>query len=216
MAKQMSFELKIAFVIIVAFIAISVIMYNIPFEEEIATTTTTLDPNANTIANGMGSLVVAFKGGHPDLVGGSTATAVDLTITSIDVLLNGTYGYEWVSVLESDKSLNLLSYTDSLGKVAEKEIESGRYEQIRIGFSDSSIMLKNELIGFYTPKEYDLIVPDNTTFDHLTNLVEGSVLNLIIDYDISSSVTRTADGYIFDPVVTFSEQSGHLTNVVDA
>jgi hypothetical protein len=214
MAKS-SPNLKILIFAVIAFIAVSAILYNTSFEEDIVPTTTTLQTTTTTsvIKENKGTLVVLFKDEEHKIPGGATVKTMNFKVTGMEALLNKSSGMEWVSLIDSKKSLDLLKYTDTLAKIAEKETESGRYEKIKIMFSEGNISITNSLLGIYRPKFYNLIVPEEKTFDYLFNVPEGEILTLTLDFDIENSVTRTADGYTFDPQVTFSEQAGHVTNV---
>jgi len=179
---------------------------------EQTTTAQTTTPIANT-----GTLIVALKDEDHKIPGGTVVKSLNFTITAIDIHANRTAENEtseqWVQLLDGQKTLDLLKYTTTFAKVAEKEIDTGQYDKIRLKLSNGSIAITNALLYIYNPRVYNLILPNETASVNTLNMLSGETLTLILDFDIENSVTHTADGYVMNPIIKFSEQAGIATDL---
>jgi len=136
---------------------------------------------------------------------------MNFTVTMMEVY-DGSDGV-WTSMVNAEKTLDLLKYTTTLAKISEEEIDAGNYSKIKIGFSDGSVSLTNTFLYIYRPKVYDLIVPDETIIEYEFNITDGGTLTLTLDFDIWNSVSHTAEGYTLDPVIIVSEEAGRAENM---
>lgn len=209
-SKSLKLLMLLAFFLIVVF----VILYNFPSEtvpSPTTTTTTTLPPTTTTIPIEKGTLIIAFKDEDQKIPGGAVLKSMNLTVTGIEVYDES--DDEWMSVLEGEKTLDLLKYTTTLAKIGEREIDAGAYSKIKLGFSDSSVSLTNTFLYIYRPKVYDLIVPDETIVEYEFNITDGGTLTLTLDFDVPNSVSHIAEGYIMDPVIVVSEEDDRAENM---
>lgn len=216
MSKRLrkSKSLKLLLMLAVFVIVVIVVLYNSPSEtgpSSTTTTTTTLPPTTTTISVPKGTLIIAFKDEDQKIPGGAVLKSMNFTVTGIEVYDES--GEEWMSVLDGEKTLDLLKYTTTLAKIGEKEIDAGAYGKIKLGFSDGSVSLTNIFLYIYRPRVYDLIVPDETIVEHEFNITDGETLTLTLDFDIWNSVSHIAEGYTMDPVIVVSEEVGSATNM---
>ncbi len=211
MPKKINSDVKIILVVALAFAIVSIVLYNIEFESDITptttTTTTTLQPNLRD----SGTLVVVFKDDAHKIPGGGVVTSMNFTVTSVELLRNGSS--DWEYVFSGEKRLDILKYTETFAKISEAELDAGNYTSLRVGFSDGSISVKNTLTGVYTPKTYSLIVPEIREFSQIFEIGAAETITLVVDFDIGQSVTRTSEGYMFNPIVFIEEHYGRLSNV---
>ena len=173
-------------------------------------TTTTTAPTTST-----GRLVVALKDEIQNIPGGAKAHQMEITVTGVDVHTEGDEGGEWIAVSGETKTLDLLQYTDNVAIVAEADIPEGAYDKVRLMLSDSGIWITSDIFYIFTPKRYDLVVPEQTTIDHTFNITSGETKTLILDFDVPRSVLRTGIEYSLDPAITVSEQSGIPDNAIE-
>lgn len=221
-------NLKLLLLFVFVFIVVFAILYKFPFEIEISpttttiapltTTTTTAAPPTTTVPVAEGTLIIAFKDEDQKIPGGAVLKSMNFTVTGIEVYgeadeKSGEEAGEWVSILDEEKTLDLLKYTTTYAKIAEKEIDAGSYDKIKIMLSDGSVSLVHTLVGIYRPKVYTLSVQEETTVDHEFNITAGSTLTLILDFDVRYSVMRVGAGYSLTPIIIVSEQSGSATNM---
>lgn len=211
--KNLNTVLLIAFALIV----ITAIMYNFPFEIPYATTTTTIAPTTTiptTTTTTLpptpkGTLIIALKDEDHKLPGGAVVKSMNFTVTGVGVYSDG----EWMSVLDGQKTLDLLKYTTTFAKAAEKEIDAGGYEKIKVELSDGTVSIVHTAVGIYRPKTYNLIVQEETTVEHEFNIIDGGTLTLVLDFDVENSVRRAGLGYSLTPVITVTEQVGIAENM---
>jgi|GEM_PF-3313190 len=183
------------------------------------TTTTAIAPTTTTTlpAKLEGRLVIALKDEEHKIPGGSTVHQMEFTVTSVEVYKEGDDGDEvgeWIELTAEPKALDLLEYTDNVAVVAEADIEEGTYEKLKIGLSGGSIWITNDIFYIYTPKKYGLIVPSETTVEHMFNVTGGETLTLVLDFDIEHSVSRVGVDYKLDPKISVTEQTGIPENAV--
>lgn len=167
------------------------------------------------------SLFLANCGGSGGGTGGGTGT-VAMSITDARPAIPADIEHVWVTINEimvhqsgggwtrfqfnngeERYTLDLLQYYDgnTTALVLPKEIQSGRYTQIRFGV-ESAYMLTSEATGTI---RYDLEIPSeylrtdkNFEFDVPT----GQTVNLTIDFDLSQSIVATGAGsYQLKPVL---------------
>jgi hypothetical protein len=165
-----------------------------------------------------GTLVIALKDEDHKIAGGAVVKSMNLTLTDVEVYYNKTDNTgktgEWVQLINGIKTLDLLKYTTNFAKVAQKDVDAGSYEKIRLKFSSGSISITSTLLFIYSPRKYDLTVPSETVINHAFNVSSGGTLTLILDFDVENSITHTADGYSMTPIIKVSEQTGEASNLV--
>ena len=218
-------KLNLVLIAAIALVVISAILYNTPFESEVpytATTTvlvtTTTTVQATTPAT-KGTLIIAFKDEDQSLPGGAILKSMDFVVIGIEVLASsgeddgGSGG--WIKIFEGEKTLDLLKYTATFAEIAEKEIDTGRYDKIKIMLSDGTVSIVHTAVGIYRPKIYDLEVQEETTIDHEFEIAEGETLTLILDFDVRYSVKRIGVGYLMTPIIVVSEQPGRAENMAE-
>lgn len=183
------------------------------------TTTTTIAPTTTTTlqAKPEGKLLIALKDEEHKIPGGSTVHQMEFTLTSVEAYKGGDdeeEAGEWIELTAEPKTLDLLEYTENLAVVAEADVSEGLYERLKLGLSDGSIWITNDLFYIYNPKKYGLIVPSETTVEHTFNITAGETLTLVLDFDIEHSVSRVGIDYKLDPEISVTEQTGIPENAV--
>jgi hypothetical protein len=203
--------ISIAALVIVSILALYIMFYNTSEEQPtttttIQTTTTTLPPSIET-----GRLLVAVKDVQYGLPGGNIVLNVSMKIGNITahyVSEDGSNENEWVQVSNDIKILQLLDYTDTIAIIGDSVLDSGKYTQIRMYVTEANVTIKNNLLGIYRGKTYQMTVPSNELKTaHQFSITADKTTVVTVDFDVAKSVTRTADGYLFKPVVTLSNET---------
>lgn len=172
----------------------------------VITTTTTQTPPVIS-----GDLLVSVKDVPQRVSRIGTVTALELKITKIEIHeagkneTNDTTG--WVTIFEGTKTVDLIQYTDAIAIVGQKELDPGKYTQIRLMLDDSSIKIYNMYIEIYN-KTFSLKVPSKELkLVHPFEIQANKTLSLILDFDIEGSLDREPPStYILKPVVKISEE----------
>jgi hypothetical protein len=204
--------ISVAALVIVSALALYMMFYNMP-EEQPATTTTTVQTTTTTLQVSIetGRLLVAVKDVQYGLPGGNIVLNVSMKIGNITahyVPEDGSNESEWVQVSNDVKIVELLDYTDTIAIIGENELDPGKYTQIRMYVTEANVTIKNTLFGIYTGKVYQMIIPSNELKTSRQFSIDADRTTVVtIDFDVPNSITRTADGYLFKPVVTLSDQT---------
>jgi len=175
--------------------------------------TQTLPTETNLPARG--ELVITLKDARQKLIGLGYATALNITVKSIQIHTaednttdNNITAEGWITIFNGTKTLDLLEYTDVSAIVGEKELEPAKYTQVRLYLSeeDSTIKIYNAEIFIFN-KTYALKVPSNVIkLTHPFTIELNKTTVLTFDFDVPQSITRTADGYMLKPTIKISEE----------
>lgn len=167
------------------------------------TTTTTQIPTTPK-----GTLLILVKDVIQKLPGLGKATALNITINSIQVHRLNISSEDknvteegWITVFNGSKTLDLINFTDVSALIGEKELEEGEYAQIRLFISDASIKIYYPEFSVFN-KTYPVIVPSRvlrlvSQFD----IEKDKTTVLTLDFDVPNSVIRTGEGYHLKPVI---------------
>ncbi|MBI4009887.1 MAG: DUF4382 domain-containing protein [Candidatus Aenigmarchaeota archaeon] len=156
-----------------------------------------------------GSVIIAVKDVKQKLTGVGLGEATELFMTVKSVQVHTTtealenmsvLASGWITVLEGDKSFDLLQYTDNIALLAEKELDPGNYTQIRLYVSGASVKIDNPLFEI-SNKTYPLYIPSNVLKIVRPFSVEPDKATVLtIDFDVPKMISRTAQGYTLGPV----------------
>jgi hypothetical protein len=198
-------------IIVLVFIAVFGLLLNQQYKPTpvIPTTTTTTTPVLPPITTG--NLIIAVKDVPQKVPRLGTVTALELNITKIEVHeageneTNETTG--WTTVFEGAKILDLIQFTDVIAIVGQKELDAGKYTQIRLILSDSSVKIYSLSLNIYN-RTYPLKVPSKELkLVHSFEIQVNKTLALTLDFDIEKSLDRTSEGYTLKPTVKILEQT---------
>lgn len=172
--------------------------------------TTTTVPTTTTIPITKGSLIIAVKDASRKLPQIGTIYALNLTVNTIEAHFVGTDENatgQWIVLFSGTKTLDLLQYTDVRAIIGEQELNSGKYTQIRLNLSESTIKVYNLDMYIYN-KTYPLKVPDKELkLTHNFNIEQNKTTVLTLDFDVEQSLKKTDQGYILRPTVKILEES---------
>jgi len=180
------------------------------------TTTTVYSPTTTLPSVKTGMLVIALKDEQHNIPGGTTILNLTLRIDGITAhYVETTEGYnetgnetgKWITVSTEPKTLDLLQYTDVLAIVGEKELDAGKYTQLRLNITEANITIKNSFFYIYTSKTYQMEIPsEELKLINQFTVDSARTTVLTLDFDVENSVTHTADGYLLKPVVKMTEE----------
>jgi hypothetical protein len=182
-----------------------------------STTTTTSTTSATAVTPPKvtpGDLIIAVKDAPQKIPRYGTVTALNLTITKIEVHkagvndTNETSG--WAVVFEGTRTLDLIQFTDVIAIVGQKELEPGKYTQIRLALSDSVIEIRNIYQNIYTPKPYPLKVPSEALkLIHQFDIQANKTTVLTLDFDLQGSAITKDSPEVFriNPTIKILEQT---------
>ena len=153
-----------------------------------------------------GKLQVSFSDSIQKLAGLGKATSVVVTVKEISV--HKASSDSWITISNTSKTLDLIEYSNNtLALLGEGNIEAGRYTQIRLLLdNESSIKIYYFDLNILN-RTYSLKVPSNEI--KLVNnfeITSGQTTNLILDFDIPSSITREGGDYTFRPTIKITEE----------
>jgi hypothetical protein len=195
----------VVLVAVIAIAAIFLLASYTPILPEASTTTTTTAP-----LPAKGSLIVAVKDASHKLSRIGTVYALNLTINSIEAHFVGTSENatgQWIVLFSGEKTFDLLQYTDVRAIVGEQELSPGKYTQIRLNLSDSTIKIYNSDMYIYN-KTYPLKVPSKELkLVRNFNIEQNKTTVLTLDFDIEQSLEKTDQGYILKPTINVLEES---------
>lgn len=196
---------SIILIAIIAIVAIFLLISYVPIIEVSTTTTTTTIPLPTK-----GSLIIAVKDVPRKLSQIGTVYALNLTINSIEAHFVGTdenVTGQWIVLFSGEKTFDLLQYTDVKAIISERELVTGKYTQIRLNLSDSTIKIYNLAMYIYN-KTYPLKVPSKELkLMHNFNIESNKTKVLTLDFDVEQSLQKTDQGYTLRPTVKILEES---------
>jgi len=192
-----SSKLNYKMIAIAALIVIAAvyILLNSRTLQPVAVTTTTTTSVATTTVPSTEKLIIAAKDAKQKLGGFGYATALDITVKSIQVHAAGDDTEDsnitsagWITVFEGTKTFDLIEYTDVLAIIGEKELDVGKYTQVRLYISDATIKIHDSLNSIYN-KTYPMNIPSNVLkLTHPFTIEANQTTVLTLDFDVPSSV----------------------------
>jgi hypothetical protein len=173
----------------------------------IAVTTTIVTPTTTEVTTpSVGTLLIGVKDAKHRLAGGNDITGLNITITKVEVhksTENETDESGWSTVYEGGKIVDLVKYEDSTAIIAQKDLDAGKYTQIRLYINRSRIKITNVFQQIYN-KSYDVTIKNEDKpfkIIHPFTIEAGKTLTLTFDFDVDKSVTKDAEGYKLKPVL---------------
>lgn len=106
----------------------------------------------------------------------------------------------WYSIMDDSITVNLLDYQNGATlDLGETELETGRYNQIRLMLGENNtVVIDGETFALTTPSAQQSGYKLNVNAD----IEEGQVFDLVIDFDASQSIVATGNGrYLLKPVL---------------
>lgn len=123
-------------------------------------------------------------------------TSVKITISDLQVYKAGENETEgqWITVISGPKTIELLEVKDVKDILGEKELEPGKYTQVRLKVTSATITINS--------KEYTLTIPSTEIkLNHPFTIEANKTTSLVLDFDATSSVVSAAGKYLLKPVV---------------
>lgn len=162
-------------------------------------------------AVGQGTLVLKIT----DKIELTNVTSIDITISKVEVHkagidetvnetnetieTNETTTAGWETVVDENKSFDLIAITGVEEFLGEKTLPTGKYTQIRLEISDAKITVEDTQHDLKIPsKKFKLIHPFDIEVNKTTTLV--------LDFDASKSVVKAGQKYILKPVIKIIEK----------
>jgi hypothetical protein len=153
------------------------------------------------------NLLVGFKSTGSKIPGGANVESLTFAIRSIELR---TAGGEWVSAYSGSRNIDIMRYSNDSGILVQTDFPSGDYDLVRLNLTDGSIGITNPIFYIYTPRTYSLALPKGYTSANTTiSLAEGDMSSLVLNFDITQSVSRIGAGYALDPKITVVESTGY-------
>ncbi len=107
---------------------------------------------------------------------------------------NETETSNWITVLSTSKTVDLISVKDLYEFLGETVLDSGRYTQVRITVASATAMINGTTVG--------LTIPSNTIkFVHTFVIEPNKTASLVFDFDAARSLVQANNKTIFKPVV---------------
>jgi hypothetical protein len=211
----------------IGIVAVAVMIFAVAFAElqvpAVQPTTTTLPPTTippTTTVPTTGTLLVSVKDVKQKLNIFGQATSLVLTVNSIQVHKTGTNITDenvtaegWITIFSGSKTLDLLDYTDVKAILGEKELEPGKYTQIRLYIDNATIKIYDA--SMITNKTHKMVIAASGNVDvpskvlklnHPFTIEEGKTLSLTLDFDVPSSVIKPGINYVLKPVINILEE----------
>lgn len=214
-AKKQNFG-TVFIITIIIIIALAVFLsqkYNIPLIPGTSTQSTSTSPGVSQT----GTVLVGLKdkSQRVDIVG--TINELVLTVTKVEVHYVGNSNDtnasgQWMTVFEGSKTVDLLTLTNITGILGQQDLPSGKYTQIRLTVKDVIFNVTNSILSI-TNKRVSATVMNSTDvpsgelrFIHPFTVTQGKTTALILDFDVTHSVTKTENGYILKPVIQITDE----------
>lgn len=127
------------------------------------------------------------------------AAEVHVTFTKVEVL--PAQANEWAPVYEGEKTIELLSLSDSDAKaeLANFEIEPGEYDRLRLTIDNATVTYENGT-------EEELVVYGNVvTVGQNLSYEAGGELDVLLDFDLDRGVNASSGEYV--PVIADAQRS---------
>jgi len=193
-----------AFAIIILVLAVAVAYSG--YKPQVQTPATTTTTTSTTPQITTGTLYIGVKDAKYRLPGGNDIIGLNINITKIEVHMateNESDESGWVTVYEGSKNVDLIKYNDTIALIAQKDLDPGKYTQIRLYIDEASIKITNIFQQFYN-KTYTVIIKDQDKpfkIIHPFSIQSGETLTLTFDFDILNSVSKDSEGYKLKPVL---------------
>lgn len=196
----------IGLIVVIAVAAVFLLVYRAPTPPGATTTTIA---TTTTLLPAKGDLIVAVKDVFHRVSQVGTVYALDLTINSVEAHFIGADENatgQWIVLFSGEKTLDLLQYTDVRAIVGEQELTPGKYTEIRLNLSDSTIKVYNPAMYIYN-KTFPLKVPSKELkLIRNFNIEQNKTVVLTLDFNVEQSVKKTDQGYILSPTVAILEE----------
>jgi len=160
---------------------------------------------------GVGELIVAVKDVPQKLQQIGTIYSLYLTVNSVEAHFvgqneTGNSTGEWVVLFSGNKTFDLLQYSNISAIVGDEQLATGKYTQIRLNLSDSSIKIYNLYMSIFN-KTYPLRVPSKELkLIHNFYIEQNKTVVLTLDFDVGQSVGKEGLNYILRPTVKILEE----------
>ena len=158
---------------------------------------------------------------------GDQVAEANITVDKIEIRMTGDSA-RFIVLSEEEKAFNLLDLRNGItAELAEVELESGVYNEIRLHIVDANVVLKDE-----TASAFSLKIPSGTSsglkIKIKNGLVvsDGSLSSVLLDFDVSQSFVvqgnpkspKGITGFIFKPVIraVVEAESGMIEGHVTA
>jgi len=108
---------------------------------------------------------------------------------------NETEEVGWITVVDEIQTVDLMQFTDVSKVLGQKDLDSGKYTQIRLRINSGTVTIEDET--------YDLIIPSRVLkLNRGFELEPDVVLKLILDFKAEKSLVKTGkDKFILKPVI---------------
>ncbi|MCD6477646.1 MAG: DUF4382 domain-containing protein [Candidatus Aenigmarchaeota archaeon] len=142
------------------------------------------------IPSGTGKLVMQITDIPPKGLDIKSATVI---ISNVQVHRGGSDA-DWITVINESKKIDLIKIKNVKAFLGSKELESGRYTQIRLYIKEAHAMIDENM--------YMLTIPSNTIKLVKEFVIEpNKTTTLTLDFDASQSIHSTGKEYIMRPVI---------------
>jgi len=158
---------------------------------------------------------------------GDQVAEANITVDKIEIRMTGENA-SFIVLSEEESTFNLLDLRNGItAELAEMELESGVYDEIRLHIVDANVVLKDEVASAFSLK-----IPSGTSsglkIKIKNGLVvsEGSLASVLLDFDVSQSFVvqgnpkspKGITGFIFKPVIraVVEAESGMIEGHVTA
>jgi hypothetical protein len=203
--------------IFIAIVIISLYFFRPPQIPWPTTTSTTTQTTPAIQPPELGTIIIALKDKSQRVGGIGTLNELFVNITKVEVHFvdqenDVNASGEWKTVFSGSKIVDLLTLTDLIGIIDQKELPAGKYTQIRLDVENVIFNVTNTYNNVKN-KRYGATVSNSSgvpsgelRFVHPFNITANKTTLLTIDFDIQQSVKRTADGYTLAPVVKVTDE----------
>jgi len=209
---------KLLAVLCVIVVIVAYFLIGSQIQQPQPTTTTTTTVTATTTAYSKERLIVAAKDVKQKLGGFGTATALNITVKSIQVHAAGDDTEDsnvtaagWITIFDGTKTLDLIEYTDILAIIGSEDLDVGKYTQIRLYISDATVMIY-DFSNYIYNKTYPMNIPSNVLkLTHPFTIEQNKTTVLTLDFDVPASIPLKESivgiglTYRFSPVVKVTE-----------
>jgi hypothetical protein len=122
---------------------------------------------------------------------------LEVSIGKVEVHADG----DWITLSETPKTFNLVELQDVEAVLAQADLSTGRYTQIRFEILDAN--------GIINGQEVPVFVPSNTIkLVGLLRVDENQISVANIDFLLDKSVHKAGEKYIFKPVIKLTTVTG--------
>jgi hypothetical protein len=157
-----------------------------------------------------GELIVAVKDDAKKLSRIGTVYNLYLTVNSVEAHFVGedeNATGEWIVLFSGNKTFDLLQFTNVSAIIGDQQLAAGKYTQIRLNLSDSSIKIYNLDLSIFN-KTYPLKVSSKELkLVHNFDIEQNKTTVLTLDFDVEQSVKKEGLNYVLRPTVKILEES---------